>query len=76
MKAKLVRRLLNVWPCIACLGLAALSPIFAQEPKPPAKTPDIQGTWNLVSWEKNAVFSVTNAYCSFTWVSCPQVSSQ
>src|SRR5947207_8821977 len=53
MKAKFVRMLLIAWPCVACLGLAALPPIFAQESKPPAKTPDIQGTWDLVSWEKN-----------------------
>jgi hypothetical protein len=53
MEAKFVRRLLILWPCVACLWLATLPALFAQEPKPPAKTPDIQGTWNLVCWEKN-----------------------
>jgi Leucine rich repeat/Leucine Rich repeat len=53
MNAKSVRMLLIAWPYVACLGLAALPPISAQESRPPAKTPDIQGTWDLVSWEKN-----------------------
>jgi hypothetical protein len=53
MTAQIVRRLLIVGPCVACLWLAAVPPIFAQEAQPPATTPDIQGTWNLVSWEKN-----------------------
>jgi hypothetical protein len=53
MKAKFVRLFLIVGPCVACLGLAASPPIFTQEPKRQAKTPDIQGTWNLVSWERN-----------------------
>src|SRR5262245_34055137 len=53
MKGKFVRVLLIVWPCVACLGLAALPPIFAQESKPLAKMPNIQGTWDLVSWERN-----------------------
>jgi Leucine-rich repeat (LRR) protein len=53
MKAKCEGRVLIVGPCVAWLWLAALPPIFAQEPKPPAKMPDIQGTWDLVSWEKN-----------------------
>src|SRR5262245_26380763 len=52
MKAKFVRLLLIVWPC-SCLCLAASPPIPAQEPKPAAKTPDIEGTWNLVSWQRN-----------------------
>src|SRR5262245_33193261 len=53
MKGKCVRVLLTVWPCVACLGLAASPPNFAQQPKRQAKTPDIQGTWDLVSWERN-----------------------
>src|SRR5215470_1021509 len=52
MKAKFVRMLLIVWPC-SCLWLAASPPTFAGEAKPKARTPDIQGTWNLVSREKN-----------------------
>jgi len=53
MKAMFVRMLLIAWPCVACLWPAASPPSFAQESKPEAKTPDIQGTWNLVSWERN-----------------------
>src|SRR5262245_4889909 len=53
MNAMFVRMLLIGWPCVAWLWLAAYPPIFAEEPKPQAKTPDIQGTWNLVSSERN-----------------------
>jgi len=53
MIEKFVRVLLIVWLCVAYLGLAACPPNFAQEPKRQAKTPDIQGTWDLVSWERN-----------------------
>jgi hypothetical protein len=53
MKAKFVRMFLILWPCVTSLCLAASPPIFAQEPKRQGKTPDIQGTWNLVSWERN-----------------------
>src|SRR5262249_18267743 len=53
MSATCVRRLLIIGPCLTCLWLAASPPIVAREPKPQAKTHDIQGTWNLVSWEKN-----------------------
>jgi hypothetical protein len=53
MKAKFERRLLVVGPCIACLLLAVLPSISAKEPKPPVKIFDMQGTWNLVSWEKD-----------------------
>jgi uncharacterized protein (TIGR03067 family) len=35
---------------IVCLTAA---PSFAEEPKPKAKTPDLEGTWNLVSAERN-----------------------
>src|SRR5262249_26875341 len=40
-------------PCVAWLWLAASPTLFAQGPKPQAKMPDIQGTWNLVSWQRN-----------------------
>jgi hypothetical protein len=53
MKASFARTPLIVGPCAACLWLAAVPPAFARDAKPPAKTPDIQGTWNLVSWQKN-----------------------
>jgi len=53
MNWKYVGVLLAVWPCVACLGLKASSPNLAQEPKRKAKTADIQGTWDLVSWERN-----------------------
>lgn len=53
MNGKCVRLLLAVSLCVACLGLAASPPNFAQEPKRQAKTPDFQGTWDLVSWERN-----------------------
>jgi hypothetical protein len=53
MPAKLVRRLLVVWPCVAFLSLPALPPAFAQGPKPKAKVPETKGAWNLVSWDKN-----------------------
>src|SRR5262249_14518098 len=53
MKAKLVRRLLIIGGCVAGLFLAALPLLSAREDRPPAKTPDIQGTWDLVSWEKD-----------------------
>jgi Leucine-rich repeat (LRR) protein len=53
MNGKFGRVLLIVGPCVACLGLAASPPVFTQQAKPQAKTPDIQGTWDLVSWERN-----------------------
>jgi uncharacterized protein (TIGR03067 family) len=53
MDAKFVRMLRIVWPCLACLWLASSRLDFAEGPKPQAKTPDIQGTWNLVSCERN-----------------------
>src|SRR5262249_45897289 len=53
MNAKCVRMLLIAWPGVACLWLAAFPPIPAKASKPPATLPDIQGTWDLVSWEKN-----------------------
>src|SRR5262249_41688963 len=53
MNRKCVRVLRTVWPCVACLWLAASPPNFAQGPKRQAKTPDLQGTWDLVSWERN-----------------------
>src|SRR5262245_7174926 len=45
--------LVTVWSCAAGLHMALFAPIFAQEHKGHASTPDIQGTWNLVSWERN-----------------------
>src|SRR5262245_28119699 len=53
MDATCVRMLRIVWPCLACLWLASSRLNFAEGPKPQAKTPDIQGTWNLVSCERN-----------------------
>src|SRR5436305_1175102 len=53
MDVKFARLLRIVWPCLACLWLASARLNFAEGPKPQAKTPDIQGTWNLVSSERN-----------------------
>jgi hypothetical protein len=53
MPAKLVRLLLIVGSCLAGPWPAALPPTFAEWPKPGAKTPDIQGAWNVVAWERN-----------------------
>src|SRR5262245_26772613 len=53
MGAKFVRRLRIGWLCLACLWLASSRLILAEKPKPQAETPDIQGTWNLVSCERS-----------------------
>jgi len=42
-----------VWLGVASLWLVASSSLVAQKPKLQPKIPDIQGTWNLVSWERN-----------------------
>src|SRR5262245_29417157 len=52
MQVKPVRMRPLFWPCVACLWLAS-PPSFAEEAKQKAKIPDIQGTWNLVSWERD-----------------------
>jgi hypothetical protein len=52
MNAQPVRMFLIVCSCLAVPGPTASPRIFAEGSRPKVTTPDLQGTWNLVSWER------------------------